>query len=83
METYSALVGLCEGNPSVTVGFPSQRPVTQSFDVFFNLLLNNDWAYKRGAGDLKCNRAYYDVTVMDAGSTAIYHTAYLQAKFVP
>ena len=27
-------------NPPVTVGFPSQRPVTRSFDVFFDLRLN-------------------------------------------
>ena len=25
METLSALAALCEGNPSVTSGFPSQR----------------------------------------------------------
>ena len=29
------LQALCKGNPSVTGGFPSQRPVTWSFDVFF------------------------------------------------
>ena len=40
METFSALLALCEGNPPVTGGFPSQRPVTQSFDVFFGLRLN-------------------------------------------
>ena len=37
METFSALLDLCEGNPPVTGGFPSQRPVTQSFDVFCDL----------------------------------------------
>ena len=31
---------LCDGNPPITGGFPSQRPVTQSFDVFFYLCLN-------------------------------------------
>ena len=31
---------ICEGNSSVTGEFPSQRPVTRSFDVFFDLLLN-------------------------------------------
>ena len=40
METFSALLALCEGNPSVTGGFPSQRPVTRSFDVFFCARLN-------------------------------------------
>ena len=31
---------LSEGNPLVTTGFPSQRPVTRDFDVFFDLRLN-------------------------------------------
>ena len=40
METFSALLALCERNPPVTGGFPSQRPETRSFGVFFNLHLN-------------------------------------------
>ena len=40
METFSALLALCEGNTPVTGEFPSQRPVTWSFDVFFDLRLN-------------------------------------------
>ena len=40
METISALLALCEVNslhkgPLVTGGYPSQRPVTRSFNVFF------------------------------------------------
>ena len=38
METLSASLALCEGNPSATGGFPSQRPVTRNFDIFFDLL---------------------------------------------
>ena len=34
VETFSALLALCEGNSPVTGGFSSQRPVTQSFGVF-------------------------------------------------
>ena len=37
MKTFSALLALCEGKPPV---FPSQSPVTWSFDVFFDLRLN-------------------------------------------
>ena len=37
METFSALLAFCAGNSPVTGKFPSQRPVTQSFDVFFDL----------------------------------------------
>ena len=40
MEPFSRLLVLCEGNPLVTGGFPSQRSVTRSFDVFFDLRLN-------------------------------------------
>ena len=40
METFSALLALCVGNSPVTGEFPSQWPVTRSFDVFFDILLN-------------------------------------------
>ena len=39
METFSALLAICAGN-SPARWFPAQRPVTQSFDVFFDLRLN-------------------------------------------
>ena len=40
MRTFSASLNLCEGNPPVTGGFPSQRPVKRSSDVFFDPRLN-------------------------------------------
>ena len=40
METFSALLAICVGNSPVPGEFPTQRPVTQSFDVFFALRLN-------------------------------------------
>ena len=40
METFSALQAFCVGNSLVTGEFPAQRPVTRSFDVFFDLRLN-------------------------------------------
>ena len=36
METFFALLALCAGNSPVTCEFPAQRPVTRSFDVFFD-----------------------------------------------
>ena len=36
----SALLAICGGNSPVPGEFPTQRPVTRSFDVFFDLLLN-------------------------------------------
>ena len=40
METFSALLALCAGNSPVTGEFRTPRPVTRSFDVFFDLRLN-------------------------------------------
>ena len=40
METFSVLLTLCVGNSPVTGEFPTQKPGTRSFDVFFDLCLN-------------------------------------------
>ena len=40
METFSALLAICAGNSPVPGEFPTQRPVTRSFDVYFNLRPN-------------------------------------------
>ena len=45
MESFSALLVLCEGNSPVTGECPSKRPVMQSFDIFCDLLLNK-WLSK-------------------------------------
>ena len=37
METFSALLAICAGNSPVPGEFRAQRPVTRSFDVFFDL----------------------------------------------
>ena len=42
-----------------------QRPVTRSFDAFFDLRLNKRLSYDREAGDLRRHCAHYDVTVTD------------------
>ena len=45
METFSALLALCARNsPVIHQSFPAQRPVTRSFDVFFDLRLNERWS---------------------------------------
>ena len=41
METFSALLAICAGNSPAPGEFPAQRPVTRSFDVSFDLRLNN------------------------------------------
>ena len=51
-------------NKEVTHGFPAQRPVMWS--LMFSLICTwtNAWANNRDIGDLRCNQAHYDVTVM-------------------
>ena len=66
METISALLVLCEGNSPVTGEFPSQRPVMQSFDIFFDLCLivlskqSRRWWFETSS------RPLYDAIVMNA-----------------
>ena len=59
-----ALLAICAGNSPVTREFPAQRPVTRSFDIFFDLRMNNSWVNNGEAGDLRRHRAHYDVIVM-------------------
>ena len=68
METFSALLALCAGNSPVTGEFPAQRPVTQSFDAFFDLRLNKRLSKHSWGWCLRRHRALYDVIVMLAFS---------------
>ena len=43
--------------------FPTQRPVTRNFCVFFDLRLKNGWVNNGEAGDLRPHIAHYDVIV--------------------
>ena len=84
METFSALLSLCEG--PLTGGFPSQRAVTRSFDVFFDLRLNKRLANNRDAGDLRRHRTHYDVYVMKSiyrNTPKQYSCAYKEAAMTP
>ena len=57
METFPPLLALCGE-------FPSQKPVTRSFDVFFDLPWRNGWVNNQDAGDLRRHRVHNDATVM-------------------
>ena len=57
-ETFSSLLAICEGNPTVTSGFPSQVQWRGALACFF--ICTNDW----DAVDLRRHRAHYDVIVM-------------------
>ena len=72
MVTFSALLAICAGNSPVPGEFPTQRPVTRSFDVYFDLrpdkrLNNQSWGWWfetlshslwRHRNVLTCNQRY-------------------------
>ena len=62
MESFSALLAIRAGKSPVTGEFPSHRPVTRNFDIFFDLRLNKR-LNNGDAGELRRHRANYDVTV--------------------
>ena len=73
METFSALLAICAGNSPITGEFPSQRPVTRTFDVFYDLRLYK-WLSKQWWGWwLESHPAHYDVTVMYTVEYRIAH----------
>ena len=70
----SALLALCIGNQWVTSEFPSQKPVMQSFDIYFLWYIfflifslicarTNIWANNLDTRDLRCHCAHYDIRV--------------------
>ena len=68
METFSPLLGLCVGNSPVTDDFPTQRPVTRSFEVFFDLRMNQQLSKHCSRRWFETSSRHYDVTVMEYGS---------------
>ena len=51
MKTFSALLAICAGNSPVPGEFPTQRPVTRSFDIYFDLrpdkrLSKQSWGWR-------------------------------------
>ena len=64
METSFASLAICARNSTVICESPAQRPVTRSFDVFFDLLLNKRLRKNGEADDLGRHRTHYDVTVV-------------------
>ena len=86
LEKFSAILAFCVGNSPVTGEFPAQRPVTRSFDVFFDLDLNKCLTNNREAGDLRRHRTHYTGIVMwctdyfvDSPSAAVVLTILGQA----
>ena len=77
METFSSLLAICAENSPVPGEFPAQRPVTRSFDVFFDLRLHKRLSINNCAtGDLRRFRAHYEVTVMNRLVTLVTMTCF-------
>ena len=72
-ETFSALLVLCAGNSPVNCKFPLQRPVTRSFDIFFDLCLNKRLSRQSWGWCFETPSYPYDVRAMwHAGSRYMF-----------
>ena len=69
METFSALLTISAGNSPVPGEFPTQRPVTRSFGVFFDLRLNKRLSKRSWGWWFETHRAHYDIFVMNNNGT--------------
>ena len=76
METFSASQAIYAWNSLITGEFPAKRPVTRSYDVFFDL---RGWVNNRETDDLRRHRAQYDVTLMVNRFT--FNPTYLMSFF--
>ena len=72
METFSTLLAMRAVNSPVPGEFPAQRPVSRSFDVFFELHLNTRLSKQSWGWWFETLRAYYDVIVMSRIVLKIY-----------
>ena len=64
METFSASQAICTGNSPVPGEFPAQRPVTRSFDVFFDPRPNERLSKQSWGWWFETLSHNYDVIVM-------------------
>ena len=92
METFSALLANCAENSPVAGDFPWQRPVTWSFDVFFDLRLNKQlskqswgWWFETSLRSLwrHCNvvSSHHGMFIHHTGSR--HHCRFTRNSFVP
>ena len=62
METFSASLALCEGNPPVTGGSPNKIQWRGALMLSLICTWINGWVNNREADDLRCYRAHCDIT---------------------
>ena len=72
MEAYFALLAPCAGNSPVTGEFPTQRPVSRSFDFPFDRHLNKRLSKHSRGWWFETHRGHYDVIVMWALMTTFF-----------
>ena len=65
MEAFFALLVVCAGNPVVTDGFPSQKPVVRGFDDFVII----SWIMFSVNNELSHYLSHYNAFVMDEWKT--------------
>ena len=83
MKTFSTSLAFCAGNSPVTGEFPTQRPVTQIFDVFFDLHLNKQWSKQWRHRWFATPCAHYGVIVMNKMlDTASYHMSPFKTNLI-
>ena len=75
MENIFVLLALCEGKPRVTGEFPSQRPVTRSFEVFFYLRLNKWWSKQS-------RRRWFETPMRSLWHPCDYYHKYVADTFI-
>ena len=75
METFSVLLGLCEGNHRSPVDSPHKRP------VFFYVSLNERLNKQSTAGDLRRHDGHCDVIVMNLFNGCISNTVDLLCNY--
>ena len=64
METFSALLALCDGNSPVTDGSTFQRPVARSFGVFFYLRLKIKRVEQTNSTCQRRDQQYFDLSAI-------------------
>ena len=76
METFSALLAICAGNPH------TKASDAELWCFFFICVWINDWVNNREAGDLRRHHCHYDVMVMGKPASIVdvymlnVHTVY-------
>ena len=73
MKTFPVLLALCDGNPPPQVDSPHKGQWRGALMLSSICAWTNGWANNRAAGDLRCHRAHYNITVMIVTGACCYN----------